>query len=201
MNLYNQILGIPWIYENVRPLATGGLDLRPAYEIPNGVAGEVVLDVGCGTGDALEYLEGYEEYHGFDLDDRAITHLKRKRMGEKIHAYSRSVSQSDVDRIKPSVAFMIGVIHHLSDLEALRLFNVLETNSHIQTVRTLDVQFIEGRLLNNLFVSADRGKHVRTFQEHEALIARCPFQIANTFTFEPRIPIVSYQVMDLIPRG
>ncbi|NUQ79681.1 MAG: hypothetical protein HUU21_39750 [Polyangiaceae bacterium] len=53
---YDRFFGQPLIYEYVRPLAIGGLDLTPAYRNLGATRVDVVVDVGCGTGDALNYL-------------------------------------------------------------------------------------------------------------------------------------------------
>ena len=38
------------------------------YESLEAEASDVIVDVGCGTGDALRYLPSFKSYHGFDVD-------------------------------------------------------------------------------------------------------------------------------------
>ena len=71
-SLYQKILGHPFVYEQIRPRVVGGIDMRGLYEMLGPEGSKVVLDVGCGTGDALNYLDGFEEYFGVDNDSVAI---------------------------------------------------------------------------------------------------------------------------------
>src|SRR5207244_492249 len=68
MRLYERILGHPFVYDHVRPRVVGGIDMSPVYDRLGAGAGSSVLDIGCGTGDALNYLHAVERYVGIDLD-------------------------------------------------------------------------------------------------------------------------------------
>ncbi|MDP6775655.1 MAG: class I SAM-dependent methyltransferase [Candidatus Latescibacteria bacterium] len=188
------------IYDRIRPLVTGGLDLSPAYAFPWSGTDDVIVDVGCGTGDALDYLEGYREYHGFDPDARAIDHLRRRRPRPGVHVYDRELGRADIERIRPTAALLVGVFHHLSDQQVLEVLDVLGTGGHVRGIRTLDVRKRRGDLVNNAFVAFDRGKYVRSAEALEALISRSPFRVADRFSFSPRIKIVSYLVLALEPQ-
>ena len=201
MGAYDRLFGTPWFYDRVRPLVTGGLDLSPAYDLPGEDEDAVILDVGCGTGEALDYLRSFREYHGFDPDARAIDYLRKRRARSGVHAYDRELVREDVERIRPTTALLIGVLHHLSDREALEILDVLCTGDHVQRVRTLDVRTIRGHTINNLFVAFDRGRYVRSTKALEALVARSRFEIAGRLSFSPRIKMVSYLVLDLVPRS
>jgi len=82
MNLLRRALGAPSVYNRIRPLAVGGIDLSPFYRRLGADGASVILDVGCGTGDALNYLDGYARYVGFDTDEIAIRSA-RKRFGSR----------------------------------------------------------------------------------------------------------------------
>ena len=69
MNLYQRVLGTPFVYNLVRPFAVGGIDMSPFYDRVQASAADVVLDVGCGTGDALRYLTDFARYEGIDTDE------------------------------------------------------------------------------------------------------------------------------------
>ena len=71
MSLYERILGHPFVYNRIRPLVVG-IDMSTFYAHAGVGAGDVVLDVGCGTGDALRYLPAFERYVGLDTDARAL---------------------------------------------------------------------------------------------------------------------------------
>ncbi len=201
LGVYDRLFGTPWFYDRVRPLVTGGLDLSPAYDLPSGGEDAVIVDVGCGAGEALDYLRGFREYHGFDPDARAIDYLRKRRWRTGVHVYDREIVRADIDRIQPTTALLIGVFHHLSDRGLLEVLDVLYTGGHIRRIRTLDVRTIPGNTLNNLFVALDRGAHVRSTEALESLIAESRFEVAGRLSFSPRIRIVSYLVLDLVPRN
>ena len=56
MSLYSRIVGHPFVYNRIRPIIVGGIDVSGAYELLKMDAGSTVLDIGCGTGAALDYL-------------------------------------------------------------------------------------------------------------------------------------------------
>ena len=201
MGVYDRLFGSPWFYDRVRPLVTGGLDLSPAYDLPGAGRDAVIVDVGCGTGEALDYLRGFRSYHGFDPDARAIDYLRRRRARSGVHAYDREIGRADIERIQPTMALLIGVFHHLSDREALEILDVLCTGGHVRRIRTLDVRTIRGHTINNLFVAFDRGRYVRSTEALEALVAESRFEIAGRQSFSPRIKMVSYLVLDLVSRS
>src|SRR3954470_15225895 len=72
MSLYQRLLGIPFVYDRVRPFVVGGIDMSPLFRNLQARRDDVILDVGCGTGMALDYLDGFAAYHGFDTDEVAI---------------------------------------------------------------------------------------------------------------------------------
>jgi hypothetical protein len=57
--LYRKILGHPFVYDQIRPRVVGGIEMGPLYDLLAPDATRVILDVGCGTGDALRHLSGY----------------------------------------------------------------------------------------------------------------------------------------------
>src|SRR4029077_9321231 len=85
VSLYDRILGHPFVYNYIRPCVVGGIDMSPVYERLGADAGASVLDVGCGTGDALNSLRAFERYLGVDVDPIAIRHA-RERYGSRVEA-------------------------------------------------------------------------------------------------------------------
>ena len=78
MKVLERFLGNPWVFENVRPLVVGGIDMSPAYRQLRCDQTSSILDIGCGTGDALRYLEGFSSYLGVDTDARAIRFAEQR---------------------------------------------------------------------------------------------------------------------------
>ena len=65
MSLYQRLLGHPFVYNHIRPFVVGGVDWSPLYNNLEAGPEDVILDVGCGTGIAHDYLPGFAAYHGY----------------------------------------------------------------------------------------------------------------------------------------
>src|ERR1044071_7366256 len=103
MSLYQRALGIPFVYNTIRPLVVGGVDMTPSYE--NLAAGEedVVLDIGCGPGVSLTYLKAFRSLHGFDTDPVAIAFARKMAAGrENVTFEARAVTSADLEAIRPT---------------------------------------------------------------------------------------------------
>ena len=82
MGRVQQVMGHPFVYDVIRPMAVGGVDLSPLYdqiEDPDAV----ILDVGCGTGSALRYLQRFERYTGMDTDPVAVEHARSRHGSDR----------------------------------------------------------------------------------------------------------------------
>ena len=77
MKLVAHVLGHPWVYEYVRPLAVGGIDMSPAYRLLGCDSQSVVLDIGCGAGNLLEAARGHGwQAQGLDVSSHAAEHVR-----------------------------------------------------------------------------------------------------------------------------
>lgn len=124
--------------------------------------GAAVLDLGCGPGTMLEFLEGVD-YTGVDQEKRLIEHARR-RFGDKgkfIVADATCYRPDGEERFDIIVAY--GLLHHLDDAAARKLFAL--ANSLLKEGRwliTLDPCFTEGQSrIARLLAKYDRGRHVR----------------------------------------
>lgn len=130
-------------------------------------AGDRILDIGCGPADILEALPAVE-YHGFDLSSDYIESA-RKRFGTRGQFYVETVS---ADLLKKYAGFDLvlatGVLHHLTDAEAIDLFQVARTalKPGGQLV-TLDGCFVDAQSpIARHLLRRDRGQFVRTQPEY-----------------------------------
>src|SRR5690348_1592032 len=103
LGLYRKILGHPFVYDQVRPRVVGGIDMKRLYDLLEGDARRVVLAVGCGTGDALRHLTGFESYLGVDTDEVAIA-AARGRSGSVpgVRFECRTLQPADIDELAPT---------------------------------------------------------------------------------------------------
>src|SRR5262245_37383165 len=162
MSLYERVLGIPFVYTRIRPRVVGGVDMTPSYRNLQVAAGEVVLDVGCGPGEALRYLRQSQALHASATDGMAIAtapSLGEGRAGLRFEA--RAVTAADFDAIRPTRVMMNGLLHHLDDAAALELLGMSARCPSVARIATQDVVYLPGRRLSNFYARLDRGKHVR----------------------------------------
>lgn len=179
MRLYDMILGKSWVYEHLRPFVVGGLNCSIAYEYLEARDTDIIVDVGCGMGDALNYLKNFSQYHGFDIDTYAIRKFQRRNQQSNVFIYNRILTKEDILRIKPHKAVLIGLLHHLSDGEVLDLLETLSIGGFIKRIIALDPVYIKGELLSNLLGFFDRGRYVRTGVRYEAIFVKSPFALSR----------------------
>lgn len=172
MSLYNRILGHPFVYDRVRPFVVGGVDWSPLYRNLEAGPDDVILDVGCGTGVAHEYLKGFGAYHGFDTDAVAIKAAIEKTAAPNVQYECRVVTPEDVARIRPTRIVLAGLLHHLSDDDSLALLRMCGSVPTVKRIATSDVVYLPGHLISNVFAYFDRGKFVRKRPEFLALPER-----------------------------
>jgi SAM-dependent methyltransferase len=180
MSLYQRLLGHPFVYDRIRPLAVGGIDMSPLFRMLEAQPGDVVLDVGCGTGIALDHLPPSVRYFGFDVDPVAVNRA-RERFGarEGVHLEVRQVTAADVAELRPNRIILSGLLHHLDDATAAALLEMCAQSDSVRRVATSDVVYLPGKHLSNLLASLDRGKHVRAEEDYPALANRAGLRVVD----------------------
>jgi SAM-dependent methyltransferase len=203
MSLYQRILGHPFVFSRIRPLFVGGIDWTPLYEALNAGPDSVILDVGCGMGIAHEYLHGFREYHGFDTDPIALNLARQNSAGLNINYQCRLVTEDDLQRIRPTHVLLSGLLHHLSDAEALKLLRMCAATPSVDRIATADTVYIPGRYLSNFLAFLDRGRFVRTTEGFVALAEQANVQIVRQqiVRSHPTKGRALYLVMTLSPRS
>jgi len=204
VSLYDRILGHPFVYNYIRPRAVGGIDMSPVYERLGVDAGSLVVDIGCGTGDALNYLRAFGRYVGFDVGAIAIRHA-RERHGSRLDVRfeHKRLDPDDVARLAPTHVVMAGLLHHLSDHDAVALLRMLRASPRLRRVVTQDIVFLPGERFNNVLAALDRGRFCRGREEYERLVARGDLTLVESaiMSSSPKGRRVKYLVMTLEPRG
>lgn len=147
--------------------------------------GDKILDIGCGTASILEYLPEDVEYTGFDFNENYISFAKKrfKNRGKFFcgKVDNKSTESTPLEKESYNFVFAIGVLHHLTNEQAINLFNLAE-NYLIKGGKfiTLDGCFTENQSpLVKLILNMDRGKFVRNEEEYLKL-AKYHFQNVKT---------------------
>ncbi|MCU0682265.1 MAG: class I SAM-dependent methyltransferase [Polyangiaceae bacterium] len=205
MSLYQKILGLPFVYNRVRPLVVGGIDMAPVYGRLGAGAGDVVLDVGCGTGVALDFLGPVSAYVGVDTDPVALTFARERTAppGVEISFLEGLLAADEVERLRPHVAVLAGLLHHVDDAGCVELLRMLRRSDRLRRVVTLDITFLPHRFVNNLFSLLDRGQYCRHPGGYEALAREAGFDVEEGAVVPagPRNRRVAYWSMILTPRA
>jgi SAM-dependent methyltransferase len=174
--------------------------MSPLYQRLSAGHSAVVLDIGCGTGDALRYLNDVEQYMGVDTDKVAISFANRRfGLRSNVRFRCRRVTGADVARLNPTHVVMGGLLHHLTDDEVLTLFGDMRRSKRLERIATSDIIYLRGKWLNNLFASLDRGYYCRTQDAYEALAAGGGFEVmsSDVIRCHPRTGLVWYLMMTL----
>jgi len=133
--------------------------IRPA-------AGARILEIGCGPGTIVRYLPE-SEYLGFDLSSRYIE-LAKKRFPQAKFLCERVSQFSLADAGTFDVVLALGIVHHLDDAEARKLFQIahdaLRPGAKLVTV---DGVWIDGQpAATRWLLARDRGEHIRSEPEY-----------------------------------
>jgi SAM-dependent methyltransferase len=203
LGLYRKILGHPFVYDQVRPRVVGGIDMRPLYDLLPGEARTSVLDVGCGTGDALRYLDTFEQYLGVDTDEIAIEAAK-KRWGHlpNVRFETRTLRAGDIADLAPSGVVLSGVLHHLTNDEAEGVLRMALGSPRLVRIVTSDIVFLPGKLFNNVMAMMDRGRFCRDPDAYASLARKAGLTVEAGLTIasSPSSDRVRYHLMALTPR-
>ncbi len=178
--IYQRVMGHPFVYEHVRPFVVGGVDNSPVWRQLGVEPDDVVVDVGCGTGDGLTHQTRFRAYHGFDTDPIALRAAYKRAAGRTdVHFEERRLEAADLERLRPSRVMLGGLLHHLSDSDVLELLSMLSQSPGLKRVATVDPTYVAGHHLSNLFARLDRGKFPRKPEGYISLAERANFRVVH----------------------
>lgn len=154
----------------------GGNNARSIYvqEYVRPKNGDRILDIGCGIGDILEFLPHDVEYTGFDINQKYINYAIKKYSGRGSFL-CKKVSKDAINSLSTfDIVMANGVLHHLTDDEAIELFKLAKTALKPSgRLITLDGCYTkEQSLLARFILSIDRGKHVRSQKDYLKLASK-----------------------------
>jgi SAM-dependent methyltransferase len=203
MSIYERILGHPFVFGRIRPIFVGGIDWTPLYEALDAGPDSVVLDIGCGMGIAHKYLRGFREYYGFDTNAAAIESARRNASGPNIHYECRVINEDDMQKIRPTHVLLSGLLHHLSDDDAVKLLRLTGSTSSVVRFATADTVYLPGKHLSNFLAFLDRGRFVRNTEGFVALAQQANLDVVRQqiMRSHPVNGIALYLVMTLAPRS
>jgi len=195
-DLKDRFLATPWVYDTLRPLVVGGLDLGVLARFCDTQPSDRIFDLGCGTARLVGHLQ-FESYLGVDLDPVALARASRLA-SSRVRFLEGDAWDSEFRRLNPTCVLMIGVVHHVSDAEFRHLVERLTNGDHrSRRLVAIDVTFFEGMDVNNLLSRLDRGTHVRDIDSYERLYAECGLRVTRKQVLSTRAGYVRYIAFDL----
>ena len=132
------------------------------------VPGDKILDIGCGPADILDYLPNIS-YTGLDISPEYISAAKQ-RYGSRGRFCCGDVGLTTIEGEQGSfdVVVAVGVIHHLDDAQAAKLFTlacrVLKPAGRLVTYDGCYVP--RQSRIARWMLAKDRGQFVRTREEY-----------------------------------
>lgn len=125
---------------------------------------ERVIDIGCGTGDLLQFLPTDVSYVGYDRNEAYIAAARERFAGRDARFECRALEPASKHEHAFDIALAIGLMHHLDDAEALILLESARAAlSDTGLLFLLDPVLVAGQSrLARFVVSQDRGQNVRT---------------------------------------
>jgi len=167
-----RLITIPSIYKGLMfALGADRAITRYVHEVLQPTAGMKMLDVGCGPANVLAYLPQLD-YTGIDLNEKHIA-FARQRFGNRGRFLVGNVAEDlRQDEHKFDLINASGILHHLSDDEAMSLFEslkrLLKATGRIVTFD--NVWLPAQRSVAKLFNRMDSGLNIRTQEAYVGLL-------------------------------
>lgn len=181
---FHALLDTPWVYNLWRKLMVAPDHYENYLKFIQPFAGAKILDIGCGPGEFVGFLpQDIGLYVGYDMNPDYIAKAKRKWASRGSFRCER-VSEANLEAAESfDIVLATGIIHHLDDQEAGKLFalayQALKPRGVLVTydpVNRINNQHFVAKLL----IALDRGKAVRSQTEYEKLAAQRFSNITST---------------------
>ncbi|MFN8276923.1 MAG: class I SAM-dependent methyltransferase [Chitinophagales bacterium] len=172
------IISTPFVYNLVQWVAGARLyreRMTANYIKP--FEGCRILDIGCGTGEYVEYFDKRVkqfEYYGFDGEAAYIEWgQQRYRDDARVHLFHKILTEEEIREFNNfDIVIATGVMHHLDDELVVSLLQLakkaLKPGGKLVTYDPGNYQ--DANAIETFFVNNDRGRSIRFQEGYEALI-------------------------------
>ena len=153
----------------------------------NIAAGQKILDIGCGPGNAVRHFPAGVKYVGFDISEAYIAHARSKFPGDPDKTFLVGTAEGFIERLPEpmqdsDLVIINGLLHHLEDNEALTALT-LARKALAPGGRLVCVEpsfLVHQAPISRWLLKRDRGRNVRSEPEWKALFAQA-FDNFDTF--------------------
>lgn len=171
-------ISIPSVYNVVQFVA--GADMYRTAMVRDHIKpfdGCTIVDIGCGTGEYLEYIARHcanFEYYGFDGEAKYIEHARQRYASmPNAHFVHKVLTAQDAAQFKGAdIAIAMGVMHHMNDDVVLTLLRVAKAAlKRGGRLVTYDPGLYERMsFMERFFARFDRGRSIRSESGYAGLI-------------------------------
>jgi len=163
--------------------------------------GEKVVDAGCGTGSALEFLPPVN-YVGFDPNSGYI-HAAQSRYGSRGQFLCGDASSPEVWELARSADTFLsfGVLHHLTDLQIKKILGLARAclRPSGRFIFYEPCFSANDDCVGRMFMRLDRGGNIKTDQAWRALLSE-HFATVEEYIRRP-VYLFRYTIQALIARN
>jgi SAM-dependent methyltransferase len=167
--LLHKIVARPLIYDWVQRLAGFEKTLSRLRPLFTGLSGQVVLDVGAGTGNYLQIMPSDIRYIWLDNDTEKLQGFKAK--GRPALTLIGDATRIALQDGSVDVGFCCALSHHLSEKEISALFQELARVCRKKLI-FLDAVYTPRSIASRLLWRYDRGSYPRSPQVLSELMTR-----------------------------
>ena len=162
------------------------------------VAGQKIVDFGCGPGTVLDYLPQDIEYTEFDISEEYIETARRIHAGKKYATFFSSdvhalLGTHDARLANADLVLCNGLLHHLNDTEAVEVFRlaqeIMKPTGRLFCVEP--VFLVHQSAFSRWLMGRDRGCNIRTEQQWKDLVGNVFDRYSTNISVDlMRIPYV-----------
>ena len=166
-----RIFSNPKIYQLVMDFLGKNSRAEFAEKYIRAKPGDIVVDVGCGTGEIVNYFPKGVVYLGVDLSQEYIN-MAKKKWGDKGDFFCGDVTDFNYKKLgSPDIILAKGLLHHLGDIESKVLLGKLsKLIKNSGRVVTFDPCYTEKQnIFAKMVIKKDRGMNVRTPEQYLSL--------------------------------
>lgn len=170
----SSLLSNSFLFEKFQRYFSGEGEKTYAERHVKAAPGDSILDIGCGPATILDYLPEGIRYVGFDMSQQYIDSAKKTYSGRGEFHCARIDNHPEFQDRHFDIVMANGVLHHLNEDEATRLFEVAYSKLRPGgRLVTLDGCYLKGQgSFIKFLLDIDRGKFVRDEGGYVGLAAR-----------------------------